>query len=245
MDQSLPSRAASCSPVVFLLAGLLLAMQASAGGVSVSPTRVELSADQRIAALTLTNDSSRPYTLQMEASRWFQANGRDDHEPTDELLATPPIFTLEPGESQVVRVGLRRSPDANQELSYRLFAQEIPEPTPEGFSGLHLVLRLSMPVFVAPARPATEPVLSWHVESGTSGDLEVSATNDGNRRAYLTRVRFSADGLSIEPGNLRYVLPGASGHWRFDIDRAISPGTELELTGLINGEPFSARVPVH
>ena len=73
-------------------------------------------------------------------------------------MATPPIFTVPPKGTQVIRVGLRRAADAQQGLSYRMFLQEVPPPPRQGLQGLQVALRLSLPVFVMPARDA-RPVL--------------------------------------------------------------------------------------
>ena len=182
--------------------------------------------------------------MQMEISRWTQPENQDHLEPTQDLLATPPIFSLEPGQSQIVRIGLRRPPDRQRELAYRLFAQELPEPTPEGFIGLQMVLRLSIPVFVAPAAPAPEPSIDWHATISTDEKLMLTARNPGDRRAYVTEAALQGQGIALNPGNLRYVLAEGTRVWVFDVKPIPLPGTELELSARVNRQPVSARVRV-
>ena len=103
---------------------------ASAASLGVSPVRVTLSESQSMGSLTVRNDGTEPASLQMEMLNWSQAEGQDVLMPTRELLANPPIFTVPAGGSQLVRVGLRRAPDGQRELTYRLVLQELPPPIP-------------------------------------------------------------------------------------------------------------------
>ena len=70
---------------------------------------------------------------------------------------SPAIFTLQPGEKQVVRIALRGAPDPRRERAYRVLVSEVPTPqlktTPDA-SGFRIALRMDMPLFVAPlSRP--------------------------------------------------------------------------------------------
>jgi fimbrial chaperone protein len=132
------------------------------------------------------------------------------------------VFTLPPGGQQLVRVALRRAPDPDRELAYRLIVQEVPQAAAPQFTGLQVALRLSVPVFVAPAQSATRPAaMTWTAQQDTHGTLTVIARNDGpaHERIHRFTVR-SGDGsrLVAEQSSLAYVLSGASRHWTFDDD---------------------------
>src|SRR4051812_46070459 len=99
---------------------------ANAGSFAVNPVRATLSAKQTVSSLVVRNSGSESTVIQLEVVNWAQEDGKDVYTPTKELLATPPIFTVPPGGSQVVRVGLRRATDSQRELAYRLFLQEVP-----------------------------------------------------------------------------------------------------------------------
>src|SRR5690606_41692519 len=96
-------------------------------------------------------------------------------EPRREVLLAPPIFTIPPGETQTLRIGLRRSPDPNQQLSYRLLLHELPPPLPEGFQGLRMAMRMSLPVFVTPAAGAANRERAWRASRTASGHVRRSA----------------------------------------------------------------------
>ncbi|WP_119628929.1 fimbrial biogenesis chaperone [Methylocaldum marinum] len=107
-------------------------MAAHGGALSVAPVRLELSAPELTGAITVTNTGTESSVVQLEATDWSQRNGQDEYAPSRKLSATPPIFTLGPGATQTVRVGLRHPPDPRRELAYRLFLQEVPPPAPQG-----------------------------------------------------------------------------------------------------------------
>ena len=77
---------------------------AQAGNFSVSPVSVTLSGKNPIAALTVRNNSTMPTTVQLQLKQWAQKSGKDVFAPTHSILATPPIFTIQPGKSQIIRL---------------------------------------------------------------------------------------------------------------------------------------------
>src|SRR5882757_85258 len=159
---------------------------AHAGSFAVNPVRVTLSATQSVAAVTVQNVGSEPTVVQLETSSWSQHDGVDVLTPTTEVLATPPILTIQPGASRVVRVGLRRPPDARQELTYRLFLREVPPPEPIS-QGLRVALLISMPIFVVPPRPPA-PEVRWRALRTPDGRLRVQATNTGGSHIQLGQL---------------------------------------------------------
>lgn len=213
-----------------LLMCLLAAAGAQAGSFAVSPVRATLSADKPIGSLTVRNDGAEPTVVQLQVMSWSQADGEDVYSVTQEILATPPIFTVNPGASQMVRVGLRRAPDPHRELPYRLYLQEVPPPPEPGFQGLQVALRIGVPVFVVPAAPA-QPVLHWEARATAKGGLELSVRNDGNAHVQVIDVTLesAAGGALATQALASYVLAGQSRRWRIDNVTAPPPGAPLRM----------------
>lgn len=191
-----------------------------AGAFHVTPVRVNLSSQQTSAALTVQNSGEEPVVIQLQATAWSQENGQDQYPPANEdLLATPPIFTIQPGATQIVRVALRRSAGVDQELSYRLFLQEVPPPPKPGFHGLQVALRIGIPVFIQP-KIKVAPVLHWKVERQAGNRIKVDLKNDGNAHVQVTD--FSVAGpdertLAVQQVSA-YLLPGQSHNWVLPTD---------------------------
>ena len=210
---------------------------AFAGSFSVSPLRVELSAGAATGALTLRNRADQPVVVQAEAMLWEQADGQDQLTPTRDLLVSPAVFTLAGEGSQLLRVALRRAPDAGRQLSYRLLLTEVPTQPAEGSSGLSVALRLSLPVFVAPASGSAEPSLEWSL-ARAGGGLILTARNTGNAHARVLSFTAAPDegqGETLDQRVATYILPGQARSWPLGVadglPKAATEGRRLRVKG--------------
>lgn len=200
------------------LAALFALPGAAAGTFTISPLRVDFTGTSGTAALNVRNEEAVPVVVQAEGLSWSQEGGKDVLAPSRDLLISPAVFTLAPGGSQLVRVALRRAPDATRELAYRMTLQEVPQAASPDFNGLQVALRLSVPVFVAPVAPAA-PEVTWSARREADGRTVLAAHNGGSAHAQIHRfVLQTADGartLFEQPG-LAYVLPDANRLWTID-----------------------------
>lgn len=218
-----------------------------AGSFGITPLRVDLSATATTAALTVRSDGDTPTVVQAEVLAWEQQDGADRLTPTREVLVSPAVFTLQPAGSQLVRVGLRRGADPTRELSYRLILTEVP-PRAGEFSGLAVALRLSLPVFVAPAAPAKAD-MHWNAARSPDGHLTLTARNDGlahYRVLKLSLAPVSGTAPALEQPVTAYVLPGQSRTWVLGpVVTAQVDGAEwrrLKLTGLAADGPIETEI---
>lgn len=218
------ARQAACG-----LALLFLAIgHAWAGSFQVGPVTATLSADHRVAALTVRNTGTDAATIQLRAMAWSQSDGKDAFAPAQDILATPPIFTVPAGGSQVIRIGSRRDPDPQQERAYRLFLREVPPAPQAGAHGLRMVLEISLPVFVQPTS-ASAPDLHWQAIRIDGTHVKLTASNTGTAHARLTHFVLTGEGGGRIPmsSNTTYILPGNSHDWM--IDAAVAQGSHLKL----------------
>lgn len=193
---------------------LVLPLLARASALDVDPIRIAFSGTDTIAVLTVTNDGDGPATVQLQPVAWSQAADKDVYTPTRDVLATPPIFTVQPHGKQVIRLGLRVHPDLRTERSYRLYLEEVPQPSTVRGLGVIMALRIGVPVFVQPVNAATA-VLHWSAERTSDGSLRVSATNAGGGHIQVRRIAITEpkSGLSYTAEQSVYVLPGATRSW--------------------------------
>jgi fimbrial chaperone protein len=220
---------------------------ASAGTIGVSPVRVTLSDSQKIASLSVRNDGAEPVTMQMEVLSWSQREGNAVFAATRELLANPPIFTIPAGGSQLVRVGLRRAPDAQRELTYRVILQELPPPPNPDLTGARMTLRISLPVFVSPEIEA-KPVLLWQAVRTSQGALKISLSNNGNGHIQIKNFKLSLldsaqPWVTLQSSD--YVLAGQSRDWivlASPENPAPPPGVTLQLFAQTDAGDIEAEV---
>jgi fimbrial chaperone protein len=222
---------------------------ANAASFGVSPVRVTLSESQQMGALTVRNDGTEPVSMQLEVLNWSQAAGKDVLTPSRELLANPPIFTVPAGGSQLVRVGLRRAPDAQRELTYRVILQELPPPPNPNFMGTRMLMRISLPVFVLPKVDA-KPVLLWQAARTPQGALKISLTNNGNAHIQIANFKLSLPGSQqpwVTKESAEYVLPGQSRDWTLPANSenpAPPLGVTLQLFAQTDAGDIEAEVLV-
>lgn len=216
---------------LFLLLVLEPFNLACATGFSVSPVKVDLTEKKKVVSLQVYNNGDRSTSIQAELMQWQQIQGLDIQENISrDILVTPPIFTLAPGETQVIRVGLRRPVALDQELSYRLFLQEIPAPNIQDTQGVTMLMRVSLPVFVEPNQQKIASNLQWKIQRIKPNELLLIADNVGNVHSKITELNLQRDGIEAlkKQGNF-YILSGASVQWNFKIKEPIVLGDEIQL----------------
>jgi fimbrial chaperone protein len=230
----------AASGLAFFFCGLT---PSHAGSFTVNPVRVTLSSSLPVAAITVSNSGTEASVIQLEPSRWTQQGDQDVLTPSHEILATPPIFTLAPGASQIVRVGLRRPSAAQQELTYRLVLREVPPPQPIS-QGLRVALAISMPVFVASAHPSFSN-LQWQASRLADGRIHLQATNSGDAHVQIGAIELSfADGASpvVRQSVATYLLPGSTRGWTFKSAADVPSGSALRLRASTDAGDVQARI---
>jgi fimbrial chaperone protein len=192
-----------------LLAALALA-PAQASTLQVDPVKVEITAGRKTGAVRIRNAGNAPVTIRGYARRWTQQNGRDQFGDAAGVIVSPPVATIAPGRSQLVRVGLRTPPAAA--ATYRFIVEEVPEPRPGG-GAVQVALRLDMPMFVLASQgPATQ--LKWAAWQRPDRRWVLEAANPGAEYVRVTPADVAGAGLRPDgAAPLGVVLPGGSRQW--------------------------------
>ncbi|HPA51789.1 MAG TPA: fimbria/pilus periplasmic chaperone [Thermoanaerobaculia bacterium] len=215
-------------PSLALTAAFVLARPASGAEFSVSPIRIEFDRTTRTSSVNVRNDGDRPLRAQVTLSEWSQdGDGRDVYSDSKDLVFFPKILSVEPGAEAVVRIGVRSLP-ASVEKTYRLYVEEMPEPSPEGGARVNVRVRFGVGVFVQPPVKSTRAeIVALDVRDGT---VHVPVRNTGSvsfrvDKVLLCGTRASGEPLSREIGGW-YVLAGATRPFQARL-------TEEECRGLV------------
>ncbi|HWL28128.1 MAG TPA: molecular chaperone [Burkholderiaceae bacterium] len=230
----------------------MLAFQpARSANLQVSPVMVNLPAKQAAEVVWLSNSGSTTLQAQARIYAWTQENGEDVLQPTNDMVASPPMLAIKPGERQVVRlirVGNGKAPPAI-ERTYRVVMDELP--LAASGKGVQFVLRYSVPIFVSPKDQLAEsetaqrlaPPIQWTVQRKDGGIVLVAA-NQGDTHAKVTEVIFSAKGgkkITLSDGLYGYVLARSTRHWPLtEHARQFSAGGTLQA--LVNEQPISIPI---
>jgi fimbrial chaperone protein len=208
---------------------------ADAQGLMVSPVNVVLAPGQMAATLTIGNNGSREVSFQVRSFGWQEDRAGDVLlTPTTDLQVSPPLGTIAPGATQVVRLVLVHPPQ-DRELSYRILFDELAPPAQAGI--VHISLRLSIPVFAEPAGIAA-PHVQWRF-AGDGAQMWLVARNDGKRHQTIRDLALqTADGHALELKSEAppYILAGGEHRWSIRPNGGLpAPGAVLRLTGKGDG----------
>ena len=234
---------AAAAAAAMLLAGVWAAPAEAAAALEVSPVLLDVLAPGATGTVNLKNDDARPTTLQVRLFHWVQAGGQERYEPTQDVVASPPIATVQPGATLTVRVIRAAETPVKGEESYRLVVDQLPEADRSGRAKVSMLLRQVLPVFFAePDRSA--PQITWSLARGAKG-YELRAHNEGDQRLRVARVTLSGAGggtVTLGGGLLGYVLGHADMSWT--IGKAIRPGATVTLRCESDHGDLRATAPV-
>ena len=196
---------------------LIFSILASVGHASVNimPLRVDLGDDHDKDVIHFTNQGATTKSYEVEIVAWSQTDERREvYSPTEDILAVPPLFTVAPGEQQIIRVGMLTAADQDTERSYRMFITELAPPATEetGSATIGMRLQLGVPVFVAPIAIPNADLA--YVETQKVGEQHFARfRNNGNTHVKVTGIHYTAPGLdeAIVQPSATYFLAGSSG----------------------------------
>lgn len=240
-----------CGAIV-MLGVALLAGNLHAASLQVSPVSLEMAARQSAEGLWLSNSGTAPLQAQVRVYAWHQENGEDVLKPTNDVVASPPMLSIQPGQRQIVRIirvgaGLAPPPI---EKTYRVVMDELPLST-KG-AGVQFVLRYSVPIFVAAAGPAPvdvqapkqpPPPITWGVQGNGKAAVLVAA-NGGDMHAKIIQASFipkAGRKIILSEGLYGYVLARSTRQWPVaDNARLFLGGGTLEA--LVNDQAISIPI---
>ncbi|MGA2276714.1 MAG: fimbria/pilus periplasmic chaperone [Terracidiphilus sp.] len=238
-----PIRLAAVFTTAAILAILWTSLTAGAQALSVLPVNIFLPPGQMATSLTVTNAGKSETAIQIRVFAWNQKGDDDPLTATENVLLSPPIATIAPGSSQVIRIILRM-PAEYREATYRILVDQIPPPAEPGV--VHMVLRLSIPIFVQPSTRSF-PDVQFHVERN-AGQIDLVAINTGNlHEAIRDIVLTTSDGrkLKADTRTSPYILAGATRRWHMDVQDSLPPPNEsLRLTAHSNAGAIDQQVRV-
>lgn len=214
---------------------LVLPLIGKAGSFEVSPIILNLSAQQQIGTFTIYNSSDQSTVVQLSLRQWSQKNMQDNYAPTIDLIVTPPIIRIAGNSSQLIRVGLLHPVNNQQELAYRLYAQEVPKPPAPGFKGLQIALRISVPVFITPVTTVNSQLI-WQAKRLSGNTLQIKLINTGNVHTKISQLTFInpiTKQTWSDQTEFTYVLPGQYYVWTIK-GKNVYPAdlNNVELTAL-------------
>lgn len=188
-----------------------------AGPLVISPVRLAITPAHKIETLSLRNPGQTPAEYELELQSWsMHEDGRWLLDvPRSPVIAVFPLSVrIEPGKTQLVRVGLTSAIAPGPELAYRLLIRALPSASESEQAGLSVRTNFSVPIFVGAANaPAGIAIDPGKVLQGR-WQFRVLASGPGHLIPGKAKLRlFDADNALVSPEQeigLGYVLAGAA-----------------------------------
>lgn len=234
------ARTAALGATLAALAPVGFVSAADASTFQVSPVVLEAPAGARTAVLTIRNSELQPVSVQIRLFRWTQRDGEDVYEPTDALIASPPVATIAGAGAQLVRVGPRAGQLSG---AYRVIIEEILPPTVAA-GQVRIALRLNLPLYVMP-RVVEKTALHWSGWRDAAGHIMLEARNDGARYRTVVGIGAAVAGQQTVPLSAHFgaILPGGGKRWDVGPHPELGTGGPIEL--LVEGsDGVLTRSPV-
>ena len=211
----------------------LFSIPAQAGAFKVYPLSLSFDKRTKTSVLTLVNDGDQAVSIQIDSKQWLQdERGEDYYKDTTDIAFFPKIVKIAPGNERIIRIGFQGKRDSNQEKTYRVFAQELPDQSSKR-SALSFALRFSVPLFIEPVQKTTKSSLFG--ASVQSGKAMLGIHNAGNTHIIVNKIHVTGlDARSKEQFFTEakgwYVLSGAQRVFTIPVDaKDCQSATKIEF----------------
>ena len=200
-----------------------------AGGLQVSPVHIVFKPGENITLLQLRNVEKKSITFQLSVKRWEQKKGKGYYVKTRDVLVTPPLVKIAPGQIQNIRIAYLGTPPEKREKAYRIFMRQVITKH-KHVSGLEVILNISVPVFVQPQGTLT-PALTW-TATCKKKHLRLTAFNNGNEHAQVTHLLIETPKGEkiIDQKVFKYLFPGNAYMWRVKMKSGCKRNYKLTYT---------------
>ncbi len=175
-----------------------------AGSFYIAPTKGELSEDSKYIVFEFKNASENTSAIQIQTMSWEIQNGEDVVKPTKDIIATPVIVNIKPNTKQIIRVGLNRNPDKEEEFFYKLLIKEIPRLKKTETNEAQITIEFSIPIILK-ANENTKTKLNIQAEILSNETLSLEIENQGKKHEILKSVVIKNKDIEIKEIFKRHV----------------------------------------
>ena len=192
-----------------------------AGSLGVVPIRVDLTSTDTMSQLEISNTSEEASFVQVTAIEWVSPDSIAHGKMATSLLVVPPIFDLDPGRTQLVRLAHRGPVAGAMERTYRLLIQEVPKTAGLVPNTVTVAAQMNLPVFVTPEGAAPSP--GWEIRGDAARVPSLAIVNEGTAYISVKTLKLLAADLErpvFETNAGGVVFAGGERSWTLDADLA-------------------------
>lgn len=119
---------------------------------TISPVRLKINKDQKIAALTIKNGSNDVKNFQLISYKVDNISGKESETETKDLMITPVMFKILPGKTQLIRVAIKNKMYNTKENGYTISVKELPHKMNKEGAYIQLVTEFKLPLSIEPEK---------------------------------------------------------------------------------------------
>ncbi|WP_109292292.1 fimbrial biogenesis chaperone [Acinetobacter baumannii] len=216
-----------CNFIIF--ATSIFITQAHSASLQVAPILLEFSPQEKVKELWLTNTGNEAIQGQVRVNAWTQKNNQDVLSPSKDLIASPMVLVIPPGQRQLVRlIRMNTNDSSSSEKAYRLIVDELPNPQIKKPSGLELLVKYSIPVFFKSSSLDTtqQGITSLNNISFKYSTNTLTVSNQSQHYKRFSQFAYvdpQGHKIPIQTGLMGYVLSGQTMKWNIPAHIKVKP----------------------
>ena len=206
------------------IAALIVAIVAlvpspGSAAIGVTPLSAALPPGITSASFTVTNPEAVERVVQPQVYRWEHVNGKDQLTKSSDWIVNPPIASIAPLGSRVVRMALKHRVTSAEETAYRVVLSEVNSKEATGV-GVAVSTNISLPIFLEPAGVSKKRP-EWSAARGAAHQIVVTLKNTTAVHVHVTRFVFrDPSGKTLQTDAPSYVFPGESRTWTLVLEKS-------------------------
>lgn len=178
-------------------------------GILIGGTRIIYDENNKESSISIKNPDKKPYLIQS----WIEdVNGKVQNKMP--LIVTPPLFKIEPGSGNALRIVSIDKLNQDQETAFWLNIKAIPTSNPDAKNELHISINNRIKIFYRPK--------SLNKKEAALAYEKVKFTQEGNRLKaknptpyYISFGELSVNGKAIE--NPGMIAPNSELNWQINL----------------------------
>lgn len=115
---------------------------------SISPVQLNIHKEAKIASMTVSNESEKDKHFQLTVYKRSNMSGKESYVETKDLIATPGMFKIPAGKSQLIRVAMKNAMYDQRPSAYRVAVRELPRDLLVRGSHVNLVAEFKIPISI-------------------------------------------------------------------------------------------------
>ena len=189
--------------------------------------------------MIISNRDQRRLDVQLRVFEWRQVDGRDEFVRSTDIVVSPSIIQIAPGDQQTFHVIPQIPLSATNERRYRVVLDQLPDAQGAQASAANTRVRMTVPLF------AGGEAASPHSLKFVADNTMLRVTNTGQRTAKVDRLALHVPGrdpLELKPiVSFGYVFGQQTITYALPAQYAC-PSRTLHLTGIVDRKPFDAQI---